>query len=332
MPDIILLPTLADYFNVSVDELLGLKPLSGEEYIKEPSGTKEFWEQKLEYLLRTRKTYWNMDYMQFLIKNVWRIEKPVNILDCGCGYGSLGLMMLPLLPAKSSYTGVDFAEDLTQFGKKMFSNADLQVEFINKDVYEYETEKKYDMVISQAVLRHLDDAESFVNKMLSFAKQDALVVCIDANREFECDGIYIDGMDYFDLCEHQGLLKKWKMEYEQQGRDYAVAIRTSHIMRKLGLKSVEVRMNDKISFVTPEQDHYEQVLDDFIQYNDWNYRLDKDELDKRIQSFMNHGMDRKEAEEYCDKSNRIGEYLLEHKGNISFTHFKGQMISYGRKE
>ena len=53
MPDITILPILSDYFKVSTDQLLGLKPLDDETYIPEKTATKEFWNQKLEYLLRT---------------------------------------------------------------------------------------------------------------------------------------------------------------------------------------------------------------------------------------------------------------------------------------
>ena len=98
--------------------------------------------------------------------------------------------------------------------------------------------ESYDVVICQAVLRHLDSPESFVKKMMEFAKTGAYIICIDSNREFECDGLYIDGMDYFRLCEHAGMEKHWRAELEQQGRDYAVAIRNAHMMRKLGLKEL----------------------------------------------------------------------------------------------
>lgn len=89
MPDITMLPNLAGFFGVSVDQLLGLQPLENEKYISQNTGTSDFWSKKLDYLLRTRRSYWNHDYIEFLIKQVWKIKKPVKVLDCGCGYGHL---------------------------------------------------------------------------------------------------------------------------------------------------------------------------------------------------------------------------------------------------
>lgn len=53
---------------------------------------------------------WNVDYMRFLVRDVWKIDNPVTVLDCGCGYGALGLLLMPLLPSGSRYIGVDFNE------------------------------------------------------------------------------------------------------------------------------------------------------------------------------------------------------------------------------
>ena len=55
MPDITYLPVLAKYFDVSVDQLMGLVPLPNEEYIPAVTETAQFWKQKMEYLIRSRK-------------------------------------------------------------------------------------------------------------------------------------------------------------------------------------------------------------------------------------------------------------------------------------
>ncbi len=330
MPDITYLPVLAEYFQITIDQLMGITPLDGEEYIAEQTGTGQFWENKMEYLLRTRKSMWNEDYMKFLIEQVWKIKHPIDVLDCGCGFGFMGMLMLPLLPTGSTYTGIDFADKLIEKGEKIFTGRGYNVRFINKDVYDYRVKEKYDLVISQAVLRHLDTPEKFMSKMIEFAKKDALVVCIDSNREFECDGLYIDGMDYFRLCKPEGLEKHWKSELEQQGRDYAAAIRNAHTMRRLGLKNVDVRMNDKVNFVTPQREDYEQTKQDFIEYNDWNSGLSAEQKERTIQFLMTHGMTRKEATEYCNRNIEIADYFKENP-EAGYTFAKGTMISYGWK-
>lgn len=330
MPDITILPLLADYFHVSTDQLLGLKPLDDETYIPERTATKDFWNQKLEYLLRTRKNGWNDDYARFLISQVWKIDQPVSVLDCGCGYGFLGLLLLPYLPQGSTYTGIDFAEDLIEKGKNLFESQKTAARFLCENVFEYSAENQYDLVICQAVLRHLDDPAAFIRKMITFAKPGGYVVCIDSNREFECCGLYIDGMDYQELCRHEGLEKKWRTELAMQGRDYAVAIRTAHMMRKLGLIDVDVRMNDKAEFVTTQSPDYEKTKRDFIQYNDWTSGISEEEREKLILHLLNHGLSRKEAEEYCNRNLKISDFFSDHP-DAGYTFVKGKMISYGKK-
>lgn len=330
MPDITVLPLLTDYFSVSADQLLGLKPLDGETYTPEKTATKDFWNQKLEYLLRTRKGYWNEDYARFLVSQVWKIDTPISVLDCGCGYGFLGLLFLPFLPAGSTYTGIDFAEDLIYKGKNLFEKQGLEAKFICKNVMEYSAENRYDFVICQAVLRHLDNPAAFIQKMICFAKPGGYVVCIDANREFECCGLYIEGMDYQELCRHEGLEKKWKTELAMQGRDYAVAIKTAHIMQNLGLTDIDVRMNDKVEFITRESADYEEAKNDFITYNDWISGIRGNEREKLILHLMEHGLSRKEAEDYCNRNVRIAEFFSENP-DAGYTFMKGQMISYGKK-
>lgn len=203
MPDISMLPELSQYFGVSVDQLLGLAPLKEEAYQPSKSGTREYWDAKKDYLLSTRKYMWNQDYMEFLIKKVWEIREPVSLLDCGCGWGFLADALLPLLPLGSSYTGIDFAGELIEEAGNIFGERE-NIRFICGDFFEYNPGIQYDMVISQLVLRHLDRPEEFLDKMISFCRGGGLTVCIDVNREFESDGLYIEGMDYYYLCKNPG--------------------------------------------------------------------------------------------------------------------------------
>lgn len=327
MPDITVLPILASYFQVSTDELLGLVPLKGGKYISEETDSEAFWNQRLEYLLRTRKTSWNQDYLKFLIEFVWKLEKPVRVLDCGCGYGYLGIMMMPFLSEGSTYTGVDFSDKLVEHGKKLFEKNGIKGRLIEQDFLTLDIKEHYDVVICQSVLRHIGDSHPFIRKMIEFGKKGSLIVCIDTNRELECAGLYVDGMDYAELCDHKGAEKHWKSEWENGDRDYAAAMRNAYVMRELGLKEIEVRMNDKVSFICPEQSDYEQSVGDFLRQNALWY-----DGDNEVDRLVSHGMSRYEAERYSQKGKVIAEYFMGHQQDICYTQFRGKTITFGWKE
>ena len=331
MPDISLLPDIADFFQVTVDEVLGLKPLPGEEYIPVRSGEKDYWESRLNYLKASRKSFWNEDYLQFLIEKVWKIEKPVQVLDCGCGFGYVGQMIMPFLPEGSHYTGIDFSRNMVEEGRRLFGGLGLPGEFICDDFRTYRFKRQYDFVVSQAALRHAGNAQAFLQKMVSLTKSGGLVAAVDVNREFEYDGFYIDGMDYQELCARGGFRKMWSKELACQDRDYAIGIRLPVMMKKEGLIDVGVRINDRVCFVTPDMADYAENVGNLLAEKQWEKACGAEEEERIIQQFINHGMDRKEAENYCRKQRKIQAYVEKNKEELTYLQWRGLVISYGWK-
>ena len=329
-PDVSVLPRISSYFGVSVDALLGLVPLE-ETYRPSDSGRAEYWEGRLEYLQQTRKTMWNEDYMRFLIRDVWRIETPVSVLDCGCGYGALGLMLMPLLPEGSRYVGVDFSPNMIRAAQEAFRDSGLEARFVLSDFMTYQPGGLFDLVISQAVLRHVDDGEGFLRKMADCLKPGGLLVSMECNREFEADGLYIQGMDYGNLCRHEGLKKLWQTELERQNRDYSIAMKIPHYMKTAGLVDISCRMNDRVTYLEPDQPGYEKLLESLIRADHWDDEKTDAQTEADIAYFMNHGMDRGEAEDYCRQQNGIVKYLKKNRKKAALTKVTGIMISYGRK-
>lgn len=330
-PDITLLPQLAQYFDVSVDELLGLKPLPSQTYIPCEAGTRDYWSGRLKYLKSTRDFLWNKDYLQFLIEKVWKINDPINVLDCGCGYGFLGNMLMPLLPKGSTYTGIDYSENLIDEGRGTLNTGEYDVRFVCDDVLTYESEIKYDFVIAQTVLRHINNSHLFLEKMISFTKDGGFVVCAEVNRELENIGLYIHGMDYDHLCQYPGFREMWNTQLKHQGRDYSVALKIPKMMRDSGLRDIDIRMSDKVNFISPEHADYAEEVATFIEAHEFCEYKTNEQQALVVERFMNHGMDRKDAEYYCNKQNKISEFVFRNQKSLVFTQFYALLISYGIK-
>lgn len=219
------------------------------------AGGNKDWGLKKEYLHSTRQNLWNNDYFEFLVKCVWKIDKPVRIIDFGCGYGYLAQMLLPLVPKGSIYKGVDISEDLIGEAREIFSGSN-EVCFEVADLHEYEPNAEYDIAICQAVLRHLTKPEDIVKKMIGAVKENGLVICIEPSRRMENAGLFVDNSSY-DPFENDDFLKqRWLSEEQSGGRDYQVGMKAPVFMEKLGLKNVGVRINDYVDFVSADTDAF----------------------------------------------------------------------------
>jgi 2-polyprenyl-3-methyl-5-hydroxy-6-metoxy-1,4-benzoquinol methylase len=329
MPDITLLPDIAGYFNVSVDELLGLKPLHQQEYIPSNTDNHDTSNGKENNLYKNRKYFWNDDYLEFLVRNVWKVESTIDVIDFRCCEGYLGQQLLSILPKGSTYTGID-NEYFTDRAKLKFENTDYNTKFIASDIYSFETDKKYDMAIIQVGLRHMNRPMEVLKKMVASVKEGGLIICIDVNREFENDGLYIDDLEYDYLCTAFDFHKTWKKELECEGRDYAIGMRLPFYMRQLGLHNVDVRMNDKVLFVNSDRKDYEQIVQDFIDIHGWDKSFNISNCEDTIEYFMNRGTDRAQAEAYIKMQAQLAEYFKK-KENKLFLQVQGLLITYGRK-
>ena len=335
MPDISLLPDISEYFKVTVDELLGLIPLRCQKYIPRESDNHNENTEKYDQLYKNRKYFWNDDYLKFLIDEVWHIADPIQMIEYRCCDGYMGRKLLDLLPKGSTYTGIDSSYYIEK-AKYLYRDTKYHVKFFESDLYTHPPrfafgqKSNFDLAFIQAGLRHMSAPKTILKNMISSIKKDGLVVCAEINREFENDGLYINGMDYNRLCTTFDWHKLWKKELETEGRDYAIGMRLPFYLKELGLHDIDVRLNDKITFANPESEIYNDTLDDFIRINELDTMLDTDKKDKFIEIFMSRGYNRSEIETYFQLKTDMKRFFENH-SESSFLKTYAFLISFGRK-
>jgi len=94
------------------------------------------------------------------------LDKDLKILEVGCNVG-VKISMLQKM-GFTNLTGLELNKNAYEIAKKNYPD----IEFINSDIEEYETDKKYDLVYTCGVLIHLNPAiiSNVVKKIFSLSK------------------------------------------------------------------------------------------------------------------------------------------------------------------
>lgn len=117
------------------------------------------------------------------------------ILDIGCGPAN----MVKFLPKEIDYTGFDESKQYIEKAKKLFPQKNYS--FFQKRInFAKNFDKKFDIIMANAILHHIDDDEA--DKLISFAK---------ANLTKDAKFITLDGC----YVENQSFLKKWLIKNDR---------------------------------------------------------------------------------------------------------------------
>jgi len=322
LPDVYNLKLLGQLYQVSVDSLLETESEANKN--ESPNkGTR--WEKDAEWLRTSRENMWNLEYFAFLVKQVWRIDKPVKIVDFGCGIGYLGSVLLPLLSKGSTYTGLDISSILLDDARATFADTEWPVEFIEQDVTQYVPVEKYDIAICQMMLIHMPSPVTILEKMIQSVVPGGRVICIEPNWAITSTGVsvYRHGTEIYSYADwgiHQKLLD---MEAQRGDIDRYIGIKIPAMMHDLGFKNIDIRVNDKANF----------LLKDYMVE-----QLAKEKAERRknpyyhAETYIKQGLSSQDAKRHVEGILRTEDYVEDNRDrHLPVVSFGADLISYGEK-
>lgn len=283
------------------------------------------WDNQLEYLRNTRDLYYNDDYISFLVNAVWKISKPVHIVDYGCGYGYLGLTLLPLLPIGSRYTGVDKGKKLINEARELFRSLPYEVEFIEADATEIELERNYDIAVCHAFLLHMNDSKTMLQKMIDSVVNGGSIICFEPHWISNMSSYYLNNLEQAEMIQLGVLQKLFEKDAKRNGADGNIGMKLPIYLSELGVEKIECRVSDKVNFLNTNemQREKQQLYHALKEEGIGNTPAEKDGFIERL---ISRGLTYNEAiAQYQAELNFSKEFTLE----SSFVYAPSMKITFG---
>ena len=135
---------------------------------------------------------WGHQYkiLQFFFNNVDKFSTNIrHVLEIGAGHGLFTNEIIKHFTFDFSYTVVDISETALEMSKA-FVKSDI-VKYFNQDIYQFETEKKFDFIIMGEVLEHVEDPLGLMKKLHELGSDDVTAFITAPCNSPTIDHIYL---------------------------------------------------------------------------------------------------------------------------------------------
>ena len=288
------------------------------------------WDDKFDYLKLTRSLYLNIDYLQFLVEKVWKITTKVDVVDFGCGYGYLGLALMPLLPEGSTYTGVDISEELINKGREIFKTVPFDYRFILSSANSVpEKDNTFDIAICNSVLMHIPDPDSVLTEMKRITKNDGMIISCESNWNAVNALMYIDGIKKSKITDLGFLQALFERVHEKTKTDGNIGMKMPVIMARNNIKNIQARISDAVRIVLADENNEEQdSIYASLQSDGFGTELNAEQKAGKINWFMELGFSREEATEYLEKEIKLNE-IFQNRSELNMVYAAAMTFCFG---
>lgn len=280
-----------------------------------------YWDSQIEYLKRSVSLYYNDDYIEFLVKRVWKIDSPVQILDFGCGFGHLGFRLLPLLPEGSKYVGIDAGAKLIEHARELFKDSPYHTEFVVGDLNIVSFEQKYDIAVCHGVLLHMTDPLFTLNRMIDCVKKEGKVIAFEPHWIGSNASFHFEGIEQSTAIPLGQLQELFEHDVERTGKDGNIGLKLPLYFKRLGLHDVHCRVSDKVNILDPAGNRETaSELYEAMQFSTPGNR------ETFINSLIERGMMPDEANRQYESEKYLSETFT---SSIAATYAAGMKITFG---
>ncbi len=155
-------------------------------------------------------------------------------------------------------------------------------------------------------------------------------MCIEVNRGIEHSGLAIRGFDCHEFEQTPSFQKIWRNELENEGRDYKMGMKVPFLMKSLGLKNIQSRLNDKVNYIDPDNNpSYNTHLRAFLKTAGLEKPMLNQDKEKLATLLMNRGLSRAEALAFIEADEKRCAFIHSDNFQAEIVHTFGLLITFG---
>lgn len=110
------------------------------------------------------------------------LKPGLRVLDIGCATGAISKDIANIIGPKGYVVGIDNTASFIDEGKNVFSDVE-NLELIHTDLLNFETEEKFDLIISARTFQWISTLDKAIEKLKTLLKPAGQVSILDYNHE-----------------------------------------------------------------------------------------------------------------------------------------------------
>lgn len=172
-------------------------------------------------------------------RNLVQVLKPgITVLDIGCGTGSISKDIANYIGKDGQVIGIDNTESTIKSGKESYQSIS-NLELISIDLFEYNPEIKFDLIVSARTLQWLNNPKEALLKMKSLLKPNGQISILD----YDHTNLVWNPSPPESMQEFYKTFLKWRQD---AGMNNKIAEDLPELLKKVGFHSIEKINSDEV--------------------------------------------------------------------------------------
>ncbi|MEG0851018.1 MAG: methyltransferase domain-containing protein [Flavobacterium sp.] len=172
-------------------------------------------------------------------KNLIQILKPgITILDIGCGTGSISKDIANNIGPTGKVIGIDNTASFIKSGQESYQSVS-NLELIPLDLFEYNPDLKFDLIVSARTLQWLSNPKEALIKMKSLLKPNGQISILD----YDHTNLIWNPLPPESMQEFYKTFLKWRQD---AGMNNKIAEDLPELLKDAGFHSIEKINSDEV--------------------------------------------------------------------------------------